>query len=133
MLIWATSRQHLIICINVLKNVPLKIILRYLYFKRNLANMGYFRPSLANFLNQNASYWLNLWLIDPIKIPMGSLDWVTQNLGICGYIWRKNVLRSQILLQTKILWLSWSFSRLLSPFFSLFFDKILTCQNNWPH
>ena len=59
-LISATSTQHLIICIKVLKNVPMKIILRYLYFYRNLANLGYCRPSLANFLIQNASHWLNL-------------------------------------------------------------------------
>ena len=72
-LISATSTQHLIICIKVLKNVPLKIILRYLYFNRNLANMGYFRPSLANFLNQNVSYWLNSWLIDPKRYKWGHL------------------------------------------------------------
>ena len=52
-LISATSTQHLIICIKVLKNVPMKIILRYLYFYRNLADLGYFRSTMANLLHQN--------------------------------------------------------------------------------
>ena len=77
-LIWTTSTQHLIIYIKVFKHVSLKFLWRYLYFNRNLADLGYFRPTFANFLHQNTSYWLNLLLMDTLKMPMGSLEWIIE-------------------------------------------------------
>ena len=80
--IWTIIAQHLIIYIKILKYAPLKFILRQLYFNINFADLGYFRPTLTNFLHKNASYLLNFWSIDPLKIPMGSLDSILESLGI---------------------------------------------------
>ena len=49
-----------------------------------------------------------------------------------GYIWRKNVLRSQNLLQNKILWLNWSFPPKYK-YFSSQNNQILTFPFNWAH
>ena len=89
--IWTIIAQHLIIYIKVLKYAPLKFILRQLYFNINFADLGYFRPTLTNFLHKNALYWLNFWSIDPLKIPMGSLDSIIQYFGISRDIFGEKI------------------------------------------
>ena len=72
-LIWTTSTQNLIFYIMVFKHVSLKFIMRYLYFNRNLADLGYFRSTLANLLHQNAFYRLIWYSRAPAQVFMGSI------------------------------------------------------------
>ena len=73
-LIWTTSTQHLITYIKVLKFFLLKFILRYLHFKR----------SFANFLHQNAFYWLIWYLRAHTQVFIGSIAMQCQNVVLLG-------------------------------------------------
>ena len=78
-LIWTTSTQHLIIYIKVFKYILMKFIWRYLYLDRNLADMGYFRSTLASLLHQNAYQRLIWYSRAYTKVLMGSIVLACQN------------------------------------------------------
>ena len=83
-LIWTTSTQHLIIYIKVLKYFLLKFIQRYLYLDRNLADLGYFRSTLANLVLQNA-YKRRIWYSRAhTEVLMGSIVLECQNFVLLG-------------------------------------------------
>ena len=113
-LIWTTSTQHLITYIKVLKFFLLKFILRYLYFKRNLADFSYFKPSFANFLHQNASYWLIWYFKAHTQVFLGSIAMESQNFVLLG---RKilTIVAENVKFNHKILF--WSRFWLLNTFF----------------
>ena len=88
-LIWTTSTQHLIIYIKVFKYILMKFIWRYLYLDRNLADMGYFRSTLANLLHQNAYKRLIWYSRAHTQVLIGSIVLESQNFVLLGRkIWK---------------------------------------------